>query len=148
LQSLIENFEALMDEGLALMEAKDGKQYGVELDLDGLLRMDTATQFKTIGEGIKAGFMAPNEGRRKLDLPPVKGGQTPYLQQQNYSLAELDERAKAVPPAGGAPPPPPPSPAPADPGEGEGEEGEGEEPADARSVADEIIRRAGLAIAA
>jgi phage portal protein BeeE len=36
--------------------------------------------------------MAPNEGRGKLDLKPVEGGESPYLQQQNYSLAALAKR--------------------------------------------------------
>jgi phage portal protein BeeE len=50
--------------------------------------------------------MAPNEGRAKFDLKPVKGGDSPYLQQQNYSLealakrdAQADPFAPATPPA-------------------------------------------------
>ena len=37
-------------------------------------------------------MIAPNEGRRQLDLPPVPGGDTPYLQVQNYSLEALAKR--------------------------------------------------------
>lgn len=105
LQGLIEMIELCLDEGLELP-----KPYGTEFDLDGLLRMDTSTQFKAIAEGIKGGFLAPNEGRRKLDLRPVKGGDTPYLQQQNFSLAALDERDGNSP---FAKPAPSPAPAPA-----------------------------------
>ena len=54
--------------------------------------MDTATKVKTAGEGIKSGFLTPNEARAKFDFKPVAGGDTPYLQQQNYSLAALDKR--------------------------------------------------------
>jgi phage portal protein BeeE len=36
--------------------------------------------------------MKPNEARLKENLPPVEGGDTPYLQQQNWSLAQLDKR--------------------------------------------------------
>ena len=88
LQALIEAVEALLDEGLGLKAAG----YGSEFKLDDLLKMDTSTQVRTYGEGIVRGLLAPNEGRRKLNLPPVEGGDTPYLQQQNYSLAALDKR--------------------------------------------------------
>ena len=92
LQNLIENIEILLDEGLELP-----KPYGTEFDLDALLRMDTATQYKAIADGIGGGFLAPNEGRAKLDLRPVAGGDTPYMQQQNFSLAALDERDRSKP---------------------------------------------------
>ena len=87
LQPLIESCEALLDEGLSL-----SKPYGTEFDLDDLLRMDTATQIRTYGEGVSKGIMAPNEARKKLGLGPAEGGDTPYLQQQNYSLEALNKR--------------------------------------------------------
>jgi len=52
-------------------------------------------------QAIGAGFMSPNEARAKFDLKPVDGGDTPYLQQQNYSLAALNRRDEQV---GTAPP--------------------------------------------
>jgi len=52
--------------------------------------------------------MAPNEGRAKLDLKPKTGGDSPYLQQQNYSLAALAKRdAQADPFAPNTPSLPP-----------------------------------------
>lgn len=36
--------------------------------------------------------MAPNEGRYRLNLPPVDGGESPMIQVQNYSLAALAKR--------------------------------------------------------
>jgi HK97 family phage portal protein len=98
LQSLIESFELCMDEGLALPP-----DFRTELDLDGLLRMDTATMVKTLVDGVGGGIVAPNEARKRLNMRPVKGGQTPYLQQQNYSLAALDERDRNAPFAPAAP---------------------------------------------
>ncbi|AUT63853.1 phage portal protein [Paraburkholderia terrae] len=92
LQSLIESFELCMDEGLALPDT-----YRTELDLDGLLRMDTATMVKTLSDAVGGGIAAPNEARKKLNLRPMKGGDTPYMQQQNYSLAALDERDRNKP---------------------------------------------------
>lgn len=87
LQSLIESAEIALDEGLELPVG-----YGTEFDLDGLLRMDTATRYKAHSEAIKGGWLAPDEARRKEDYDPVEGGKTPYLQQQNYSLAALAKR--------------------------------------------------------
>jgi HK97 family phage portal protein len=87
LQTHIEKMEQLLEEGLAIKDP-----YDICLDTDCLLRMDSKTQMLTIGEGVKAGVLAPNEGRRKLNLRKAQGGDTPYLQQQNFSLAALDKR--------------------------------------------------------
>lgn len=92
LQILIECIELLLDEGLSIKAPQS-----TEFDLDDLLRMDSATLIDVQAKGVGAGLVAPNEGRRKLGLPPVKGGETPYLQQQNYSLAALDARDRALP---------------------------------------------------
>jgi len=107
LQSHIEHFELAQDEGLGLTEAKEGKQLGVELDLDGLLRMDTATLFDTLSKGVGGGFLSPNEARKKIDQKPLKGGHTVYLQQQNFSLEALDQRDRNDPFAKPAPKPEP-----------------------------------------
>jgi HK97 family phage portal protein len=97
LQILIESIELCLDEGLGLVNVP-GHAYGSELDLEGLLRMDQAAQYKVYGDGILAGLLKPDEGRAKLDLPPVPGGDAVYLQQQNYSLQALAKRdAKADP---------------------------------------------------
>lgn len=102
LQSLIEQMEACLDEGLGLVSAKDGRRMGVELDLDQLLRMDSATMVKTLGEGVSRGIYAPNEARQRLDLKPVAGGNSPLLQQQNYSLEALAKRDASDDPFGKA----------------------------------------------
>ena len=92
LQRYIEAIEQLLDDGLDLPQ-----NLGAEFDLDDLMRMDTETKMRVAGEGVKSGIMAPNEGRKRFSLPPVKGGDTPYLQVQNYSLAALDARDKLNP---------------------------------------------------
>lgn len=99
LQSHIEQWELCQDEGLGIGHGspKDGKTLGVGLDLDGLFRMDSATQIRTLADGVKGAIYAPNEARRKLDLPPMPGGDSPMAQQQNYSLAALDRRDSAAP---------------------------------------------------
>jgi len=110
LQSLIECIELLMDEGLEMTKNEAGRPIGTEMDLDDLLRMDTASKVKASSDAIKGGGMSPNEARfRYLDLGPVPGGESPYLQQQNYSLAALAKRdAKADPFTGSTPAPPAP----------------------------------------
>ena len=102
LQRLIEAIEGLLDEGLSLPP-----NYGTEFNLEDLMRMDLSLKMKTAAEGVGGGIMSPNEARRKFNLPAVKGGDTPYLQQQNYSLSALDERDKANPLAVQPPAPPP-----------------------------------------
>jgi len=87
IQSLVENLELCLDEGLELP-----KPYGTEFNVADLLRMDSATMMDFISKGIGAGVMKPNEGRFLLNAKPVDGGDTPYLQQQNYSLAALNRR--------------------------------------------------------
>lgn len=91
LQSLIESLELCLDEGLGLVYVP-GVTYGTEFDLDDLLRMDTATKVKTYGDAVKAALFSPDEARKKFDLRPTPGGDTPYLQQQNFSLAALAKR--------------------------------------------------------
>lgn len=101
LQFHIESMELCLDEGLGLDTRKEGGAvYGVEFDLDDLLRMDTATQVKTLSEGVLGGLFMPDEGRKRLGLRPVPGGDTVYLQQQNYSLAALAKRDAAADPFG------------------------------------------------
>lgn len=114
LQIHIEAIEECLDQGLGL-GPNFGNAYGTEFDLDGLLRMDTSTKVKAAAEGVKAGFLAPNEARWKFDLSPVEGGDSPYLQVQNYSLAALDRRdSKENPVTPGVPAVQPPQETPAD----------------------------------
>lgn len=112
LQSLIESMELSLDKGLGLVDVP-GKVYGVELDLDGLLRMDSATQINTLAAGVGGALLTPNEARKKIDQRPLQGGDTVYLQVQNYSLGALDRRDRADPFATPATVTAPPSPAPA-----------------------------------
>lgn len=92
LQVLIEEYEYCMDDGLGIGFNGNTKDMGIELDLDGLLRMDTATQFSSLGEGVKSAILSPNEARRRVNLKPVTGGESPLAQQQNFSLQALAKR--------------------------------------------------------
>lgn len=87
LQAIIENMEALLTDGLALPS-----RLSVEFDLKALLRMDSATLMKVVTEGVGAGVYTPDEGRAEFDLKPVPGGDTPYMQEQNWPLKLLAGR--------------------------------------------------------
>jgi HK97 family phage portal protein len=91
LQTLIESMEAHLDYGLGL-GAIDGRVLGIELDIGALLRMDSLTQMEVVTKGIQGGAFTPNDGRAMLDLEPLEGGGTVYLQQQQFSLAALAKR--------------------------------------------------------
>ena len=126
-QSLATALENSLDDGLDLV----ANGYGTEFDIDDLVWMDTATRVKAAADGIGSAALTPNEARRKyFGLGPIVGGDTVYMQQQNYSLAALDARDKTNPlaatPAPAAPPPEPdPEPEP-DPDDDEGDDEPGE----------------------
>jgi HK97 family phage portal protein len=102
LQSLITNFETCLDEGL-----ETPRGIGTQFDIDDLIWMDTATKTKAANEGIGGGALAPDEARFKYyGLGPVLGGDTPYMQQQYFSLRALAERDATNPLAKPAAPAP------------------------------------------
>ena len=105
LQRHIEEMEALLHEGLGLPD-----DTRVQLDLDGLFRMDSERKTRTLSEGVKGSIMAPNEARKRLNLPPLVGGDSVYLQQQNYSLEALAQRDATNPLAVAPTPEPVPEP--------------------------------------
>lgn len=90
LQPLLENCEASLNYGLEMVTATNS--LGTQFDLKGLLRMDTAARFKASSDAVRGGWYKPNEARIDEDLEPVQGGDTPYLQHQDYSLAALAKR--------------------------------------------------------
>jgi HK97 family phage portal protein len=104
LQVLIESIEVCLDEGLAT-----GETLGTEFDLDNLLRMDASTAFEVAGKA--KGILKLDEVRRRVDAPPVTGGDTIYLQQQDHSLAAIAARDAQLVAAASAPPPAPAEPA-------------------------------------
>lgn len=85
LQGLIESIENLLSQDL-------GDDVAVEVDLHSLIRMDASSQMQILADGVKASVLTINEARANRDLPPVDGGDTPYMQQQNYSLSALSKR--------------------------------------------------------
>ena len=95
LQARIEAMEDCLDRALNL-----GDRIGVELSLEPLLRMDAQKQAEVEGALVSNGIKAPNEARRRFGLPPLQGGDSVYLQQQNYSLEALARRDASDDPFG------------------------------------------------
>ncbi len=98
LQSHIVKLQAKLTQGLGL-PLVSGRTLAVELDLDDLQLMDPMTRIEA---GVKAitGGMAPNEVRKRFyDVGPVKNGDQPFLQKQNWPLDLLgsDQPMAAAP---------------------------------------------------
>lgn len=92
LQILIEAAELCLDEGL-----ETPANFGTEFDTDNLLRMDTAALMKAMTDGTGAGILKLDEARAKLGVGKMEGGDTAYLQQQNFSVRALAERDRNDP---------------------------------------------------
>lgn len=84
LQAHIEAIETLLDDGLGIKRPQ-----GVECDLEPLLRMDVGKQAEVHTALTGGGIETPNEGRRAFGLPPLEGGDTVYMQQQDYPLDQV-----------------------------------------------------------
>lgn len=92
IQSLTVNAEECLDIGLGIKDKVDGKQYGTEFDIDDLIWMDTATRVESAQKAILGG-MSPDEARKKYHgIGKTPGGNTVYMQEQNWPLKLLAER--------------------------------------------------------
>jgi len=85
LQAHIEAGELVLDHGLDILTGA-----GLEFDIKNLLRMDSTAQMEALDKA--KGILTPNEQRRQLELKPVAGGDSPMMQQQNFSLDALAKR--------------------------------------------------------
>lgn len=106
LQGPIESLELCLDEGLGL-----DSDIGTEMDLDNLMRMDTNALYDSTNKAGK--IMKLDEQRFRLNLKPLPlGGNTVYLQQQDFSVEALAKRDQGPDPFASkspAPTPPPPT---------------------------------------
>jgi HK97 family phage portal protein len=102
LQKLMEDIEELLDQGMGLGPVF-GNNFGTEFDIEDLLRMDSKTKMEVVTAGVSRGIFSPNEARFKFNYGPVPGGESPYLQQQNFSLEALERRDEEEPPPSAMP---------------------------------------------
>lgn len=104
LQKYLEDFESVLDEGLSLPQ-----NYGVEFNIDNLLRMDQEAQARVEKELVSAKIKTPNEARKRWNLRKQKGGDSLWGQQQDHSLEALARRDEQHLPEGGVSPLPEPA---------------------------------------
>jgi HK97 family phage portal protein len=91
LQRRLRKTEACLTHGLELPNVP-GRVLEVWFERDDLLEMDTLTRLDAATKLIAAGG-SPNEARvRFLDLGRTAGGDTPFLQQQNWPIELLAKR--------------------------------------------------------
>jgi phage portal protein BeeE len=81
--------ESLLDQGLGVLPP-----LGIELDTWPLLRMDREKLSTVEGQLVQNGISTPNEARLMLNKPPITGGDTVYMQHQDYSIEALSRRDK------------------------------------------------------
>jgi len=81
LQSPMQHMEDLLDEGLNI-----AKPLTVDMDTAPLLRMDEGKRAEVAVKMVGGGIETPNEGRARFNYPPLKGGDTVYMQQQDIPL--------------------------------------------------------------
>lgn len=96
LQFIVNGIEHHLTNGLELKEHFT-EDLWIELDKNELLQMDRNTRGNFYNNAIKGGWMTPNEARTAEDLKPLEGGDTVYMQQQNYSMQALYERDQTNP---------------------------------------------------
>ncbi|SMQ61945.1 phage portal protein, HK97 family [Devosia lucknowensis] len=89
----VEAIEALLDEGLRLPSF-----LRTEFDLEAIHRLDPLAQMEWLDRS--KGKLTINEQRRVLNLPPIEGGESVYLQHQDYSVAALSRRDNGPDPFG------------------------------------------------
>lgn len=99
LQAHIEAMEYLIDDGLRIEHP-----LGVELDLGPLLRMDEGKRAEVATKLVGGGIETPNEGRFRFNRGPLEGGDTVYMQMQDFPLDQVrknkivDAEQKPIPP--------------------------------------------------
>jgi HK97 family phage portal protein len=69
----------------------------LRVNMDGLLRGDSATQAQVFSTALQAGYMSVNEARGLMDLRPVDGGDAPRVPLANIAVASagiVEERER------------------------------------------------------
>lgn len=75
--------------------AEIGKYY-LKFEVDSILRAAPETKINVITKAIDKGLMTINEGRAKMELPPIEGGDKTLVMANNLvPLSELDDFVKS-----------------------------------------------------
>src|SRR5690606_33654178 len=63
--------------------------WGIWLDTEPLFRMDEGKKADVATTLVGGGVETPNEGRMRFNRPPLEGGDTGYMQQQDFPLDQV-----------------------------------------------------------
>jgi HK97 family phage portal protein len=93
-----------------LFQLKGQPDEYVEFNTSSLLRSSMKDRIAALAQGVQGGIYSPNEAREIEELPSVKAGDEPRVQQQVVPLSAADAipaapAPKPAPPAGGQPAP-------------------------------------------
>ncbi|WP_448680009.1 phage portal protein [Pseudomonas nicosulfuronedens] len=83
LQADIQAMECLLTEGLR------ADPYKVDMDESVLMRMDAGKKAEYHGKLVESSIEAINDARIEFNLPPLAGGDTVYMQQQDFPLDQV-----------------------------------------------------------
>ncbi|MFV3416280.1 phage portal protein [Pseudomonas sp. NY15436] len=83
LQADIQAMECLLTEGLR------ADPYKVDMDESVLMRMDAGKKAEYHGKLVESSIEAINDARLEFNLPPLAGGDTVYMQQQDFPLDQV-----------------------------------------------------------
>jgi HK97 family phage portal protein len=79
-----------------------GASVQFKFNLDGVARTDLLARYQAHSEGVRGGFLKPNEARALEDKAPVDGGDQLYMQSQMVPITQLGQSpAASAAPAGG-----------------------------------------------
>jgi HK97 family phage portal protein len=92
--------------GTLLLPSEQDRYY-FNYDLSSLYKADMKTQADYIDKMIKSTVLTPNEGRAKLGLNPVSGGDVHLLQSNMIALDYLEEFSQKIAAPEPTPAPPP-----------------------------------------
>jgi len=67
----------------------------MRFNLDWIARTDLLARYQAHSEGVRGGFITPNEARAYEDKPPIEGGDHLYMQQQMVPVEQLGSGAAA-----------------------------------------------------
>lgn len=74
-----------------------GASTHLRFNLDWVARTDLLARYQAHSEGVRGGFLTPNEARAYEDKPPVSGGDRLFMQAQMVPLDKLDEQTPPDP---------------------------------------------------
>lgn len=91
LQARVTAIQNVLNEGFGFDSTKSFR-----FDLEALMMMDSKTKMEVATGLRKGGVYKIDEARRMFNKPPVEGGNTIYLQQQDHSIEAISRRDESI----------------------------------------------------